>query len=64
MPASCSAAPAGCIFALSLFEPMMIPTRGSSTLISSKASSTAGIVAPWLGCGSSEISLISSSLMV
>src|SRR3954466_5577584 len=52
---------------------MMIPTCGSSTSISVKASSTAGIVATWLGsagtgsagvaapvgCGSSEISLIS-----
>jgi hypothetical protein len=43
MPASCSAAPAGCIFGLSFFEPMMIPTRGASTSISSKAASTSGI---------------------
>src|SRR6478735_1925131 len=67
MPASCRAAPAGCILGLSFFEPMMIPTRGSSTSISSKASSTAGIVVPWVGggpslgidssIGSSEISL-------
>src|SRR6478752_4314170 len=68
MPASSSALPAGCIFGLSFFEPMMIPTRGSSTSISSKASSTAGIVTPAgrgsegslaapLGWGSSEISL-------
>src|SRR6476619_1951549 len=67
MPASCSAAPAGCILGLSFFEPMMIPTIGSSTSISSNASSTAGIVVPWVGggpslgidssIGSSEISL-------
>src|SRR5258705_6633621 len=63
MPASCRAAPAGCILGLSFFEPMMIPTWGSSTSISSNAFSTAGIaVVPVLGCGSSEISLISSSL--
>src|SRR4029077_6754219 len=73
MPASSRALPAGCIFGLSFFEPMMIPTCGSSTSISSKASSTAGIVAAWVGSagpvgadvpvgwgwGSSEISLIS-----
>src|SRR5918996_4158487 len=45
MPASCRASPAGCIFGLSLAEPMMIPTSGASTSISSNASSTAGIVA-------------------
>src|SRR5215207_5314475 len=65
MPASWSASPAGCILGLSFFEPMMIPTRGAATSISSKASSTAGIsvgaagvgagVSP--GIGSSEISL-------
>src|SRR4051794_11605180 len=71
MPASSRALPAGCIFGLSFFEPMMIPTCGSSTSISSNASSTAGIVAAWVGSagavgsgepvgwGSSEISLIS-----
>src|SRR5215203_4678591 len=73
MPSSSSALPAGSIFGLSFFEPMMIPTRGSSTSISLKASSTAGIVASSLGStgvvdgapavplglGSSEISLIS-----
>src|SRR4051794_10904193 len=67
MPASLSAAPAGCILGLSFFEPMMIPTCGSATSISSKASSTAGIAALWVGgglgadpsvgIGSSEISL-------
>src|SRR3954452_13476687 len=67
MPASCKAAPAGCILGLSFFEPMMIPTIGSSTSISSNASSTAGIAAPCAGgvsslgidpsIGSSEISL-------
>src|SRR5258706_5130012 len=62
MPASCRAAPAGCILGLSFFEPMMIPTWGSSTSISSNASSTAGIAVAPVGCGSSEISLISSSL--
>src|SRR6266576_2661671 len=73
MPASSKALPAGSIFGLSFFEPMMIPTCGSSTSISSNASSTAGIVADSAGsaggtaavpvaCGSSEISLISSSL--
>src|SRR5680860_1281550 len=62
MPASCRAAPAGCILGLSFFEPMMIPTWGASTSISSKAFSTAGIVVAPLGCGSSEISLICSSL--
>src|SRR5689334_16449077 len=74
MPASSSALPAGCILGLSFFEPMMIPTCGSSTSISSKASSTAGIVAARVGSagpagglaapvgwGSSEISLICSS---
>src|SRR3954453_1832102 len=73
MPSSSSALPAGSIFGLSFFEPMMIPTCGSSTSISVKASSTAGIVAMSvgsagagsagvavpIGCGSSEISLIS-----
>src|SRR5215218_5285436 len=76
MPASSSALPAGSIFGLSFFEPMMIPTWGSSTSISVKASSTVAIVAVWLGsagagsagvaapigCGSSEISLISFPL--
>src|SRR5262245_38341251 len=62
MPASCRAVPAGCIFGLSFFEPMMIPTRGASTSISSKASSTAGIGVDSVGWGSSEISLISSFL--
>src|SRR5215218_7773290 len=62
MPASSRALPAGCILGLSFFEPMMIPTWGSSTSISSKASSTAGIAVGvdagvWPGVGSSEISL-------
>src|SRR5215211_639013 len=74
MPASSSALPAGSIFGLSFFEPMMIPTCGSSTSISVKASSTVAIVAVWVGSaggsagvavpvgwGSSEISLIRSS---
>ena len=43
MPASWRAWPAGCIFGLSFFEPMMIPTRGASTSISSNAASTSGI---------------------
>src|SRR5690348_16740196 len=76
MPASSSAFPAGSIFGLSFFEPMMIPTCGSSTSISVNASSTVAIVAVSLGsaggsvgaaapvgCGSSEISLICSSLV-
>src|ERR1043165_9428141 len=75
MPASSKALPAGSIFGLSFFGPMMIPTCGSSTSISSNASSTAGIVAVSAGsgggaaagpgaCGSSEISLIYSSLVM
>src|SRR5690349_19986226 len=62
MPATCSGALACCMFGLYSNEPMMIPTSGSSTSISSKASSTAGIVvgrtdpADPVGCGS-EISL-------
>src|SRR6476646_7161661 len=73
MPTSSRALPAGSIFGLSFFEPMMIPTWGSSTSISVKASSTVAIVAVSVGaaasknksvavpvgCGSSEISLIS-----
>src|SRR5436190_7190167 len=43
MPWSSSAWPAGCIFGLSFFEPMMIPTSGASTSISSNALSTSGI---------------------
>src|SRR5919112_231150 len=45
MPKSSSACPAGCIFGLSFFEPMMIPTRGASTSISASpnAVSTSGI---------------------
>ena len=39
MPRSCSSLPAGSIVGLSLAEPMMIPTRGASTSMPSKASS-------------------------
>src|ERR671931_109115 len=43
MPCSWSAPPAGCIFGLSFLDPMMIPTRGASTSISSNAASTSGM---------------------
>ena len=53
IPASCSAVPAGCILGLSFLEPMMIPTRGASTSISSNAASTSGIGSSFAGVATS-----------
>src|SRR5918994_7631622 len=61
MPASWSAWPAGCILDLSFFDPMMIPTSGASTSISSKAASTSGIVwTPVWRCGAGSAGSILS----
>ena len=52
MPRSRSSLPAGSIVGLSLAEPMMIPTRGASTSMPSKASSTSGMVSGGSGSDS------------